>query len=70
MGGFQGRTRAKLLRALTTILTGLPLAAVPAFAEPVGKADAVVSIAAPLYWCPYACDATTARWGYTVEIAR
>ncbi|MDX1636107.1 MAG: transporter substrate-binding domain-containing protein, partial [Marinobacter sp.] len=47
-----------------------PLAAVPAFAEPVGKADAVVSIAAPLYWCPYACDATTARWGYTVEIAR
>ncbi|GGY61372.1 transporter substrate-binding domain-containing protein [Marinobacter zhanjiangensis] len=29
-----------------------------------------VSVAAPAYWCPYACEADKARWGFAVEITR
>lgn len=65
-----GRSRARAAAVSALLLVGAILAMSPAWAEHKGKRIGGVSIAAPLYWCPYACDATGSRWGFTVEIAR
>jgi polar amino acid transport system substrate-binding protein len=59
-------------RALAANLIGLSwaLPASSAGAEVQAGESLTVSIAAPAYWCPYACEAGKARWGFTVEIAR
>lgn len=46
------------------------LAAASAWSEPKLEAGLNVSIAAPAFWCPYACDKNEPRWGAAVEIAR
>lgn len=68
--GPQAHGRAKAPAAAALVLIGLVLPMAPAGAEHRGKRVAAVSIAAPAYWCPYACDAASPRWGFTVEIAR
>lgn len=46
------------------------LAVVPAWSAPRVDESFTVSIAAPAYWCPYACDVTGLHSGFTVDIAR
>lgn len=46
------------------------LAVVPAWSEPRVDESFTVSIAAPAYWCPYACDVAAGQSGFTVDIAR
>lgn len=42
----------------------------PAWSETRAAKSLTVSIAAPEYWCPYACDEAGSRSGFTVDIAR
>ena len=55
-----------------SVLVGLcwALMPLPAWSETQDNASLTVSIAAPAYWCPYACDMNESRSGFTVEIAR
>ncbi len=46
------------------------LAFSPAWSESQTERSLTVSIAAPSYWCPYACDSSASRSGFTVDIAR
>jgi len=46
------------------------LAVFPAWSEPRVDESFTVSIAAPAYWCPYACDRAGLHSGFTVDIAR
>lgn len=46
------------------------LAFSPARSESQAGESPTVSIAAPAYWCPYACDARASKTGFTVDIAR
>jgi polar amino acid transport system substrate-binding protein len=46
------------------------LLVVPAWSETRAEESLVVSIAAPDYWCPYACDLSGSRSGFTVDIVR
>lgn len=59
-------------RALALNLMGLfwSLPAWAAGSEVQDGESLTVSIAAPAYWCPYACEADEARRGFAVEIAR
>lgn len=45
------------------------LVAWPAWSETRTEPSLTVSIAAPAYWCPYACSVTGPRLGFAVEIA-
>lgn len=45
------------------------LASMPVWAEDRAEQALTVSIAAPAYWCPYACDAGGEQLGFTVDIA-
>lgn len=60
-------------RALAVNLIGL-LWSLPAWAagsEVPARESLTVSVAAPAYWCPYACEAADkTHWGFAVEIAR
>ncbi|MFC4257645.1 ABC transporter substrate-binding protein [Marinobacter lacisalsi] len=56
-------------RALAVNLIGL-FWSLPAGSEVPDGESLTVSVAAPAYWCPYACEADKARRGFTVEIAR
>lgn len=60
---------AASLAATLAVLWGV-LTVSPALSEVVDERPRTVSIAAPDYWCPYACSATAPRWGFTVDIAR
>lgn len=42
----------------------------PVWSETRAQEALTVSIAAPDYWCPYACDRSGSRLGFTVDIAR
>lgn len=55
--------------AATLIWTLGALAALPAWSDTGGDEVPTVSVAAPAYWCPYACDAAGPRWGFAVDIA-
>ena len=59
-------------KALAANLIGLSwaLPASAAGSEVQAGESLTVSIVAPAYWCPFACEADKARWGFTVEIAR
>ncbi|MFY3775376.1 type 2 periplasmic-binding domain-containing protein [Marinobacter salsuginis] len=46
------------------------LSATPSWSEPQPTEALNVSIAAPAFWCPYACDKNEPRWGAAVEIVR
>lgn len=46
------------------------LAALPAWSETQAETVPAVSIAAPAYWCPYACGAAEPQAGFAVDIAR
>nr|WP_284048026.1 transporter substrate-binding domain-containing protein [Marinobacter sp. ATCH36] len=46
------------------------LAISPAWSDTRAAKSLTVSIAAPEYWCPYACDMAGSRLGFTVDITR
>ncbi len=46
------------------------LAPSSAWSETRAEPGMTVSIVAPAYWCPYACDATSPQPGFTVAVAR
>ncbi|MDY6798522.1 MAG: transporter substrate-binding domain-containing protein [Pseudomonadota bacterium] len=46
------------------------LASLPAWPESPGGEPLEISVAAPEYWCPYACDSGQRRSGFAVDIAR
>ncbi|MBW7470851.1 ABC transporter substrate-binding protein [Marinobacter sp. M216] len=58
------------IAAKTLIWTLWAVAVSPAWPETQARGSLTVSVAAPAYWCPYACDVTGPRSGFTVDIAR
>ncbi|MEA1081696.1 ABC transporter substrate-binding protein [Marinobacter qingdaonensis] len=60
----------KALAAACLIWMYGAFSAEPSWSEPQAKVGLNVSIAAPAFWCPYACDKNEPRWGAAVEIAR
>ena len=60
------------MRSATKALTGAAaaLAVSLVWSNIQAEESLSVAIAAPAYWCPYACDAAGARAGFTVDIAR
>lgn len=60
------------MRLAAKALTGTfaALAFLPAWSEIQQQESLTVSIAAPAYWCPYACGVTGSKSGFTVDIAR
>jgi len=46
------------------------LMVLPVWSDTPPEDSLTVSIAAPAYWCPYACDVADARAGFAVDIAR
>lgn len=66
--GKGARSTARTTASLIWIC-GLLMAS-PAWSEAPAEGALTVSIAAPAYWCPYACDASETHRGFTVEIAR
>ena len=59
-----------IISAKSLIVAFLALTVSPAWSEIQAEGSLTVSIAAPAYWCPYACDAAGSRSGFTVDIAR
>jgi polar amino acid transport system substrate-binding protein len=59
-----------MVAAKSLIGAFLALTVLPAWSEIQGEGSLTVSIAAPAYWCPYACSALGLRSGFTVDIAR
>ncbi|MBW0147198.1 substrate-binding periplasmic protein [Marinobacter arenosus] len=55
-------------KALTWTVAAL--AVFPAWSDNRVEQPLTVSIAAPDYWCPYACNAAGPRFGFTVDITR
>lgn len=62
------RVGSPLWKAVRFVL--LVMAVSAANADSRAEASLTISIAAPAYWCPYACDAGESRWGFAVDIAR
>ncbi|AHI28245.1 substrate-binding periplasmic protein [Marinobacter similis] len=58
------------IAAKALLCTFWSLAFSPAWSESQTGKSLTVSIAAPSYWCPYACDSSGSRSGFTVDIAR
>ncbi len=67
---FRENAGLKTLAAACLVWLYGALAAMPAWSEPQLEEGLNVSIAAPAFWCPYACDKNEPRWGAAVEIAR
>jgi polar amino acid transport system substrate-binding protein len=59
-----------IVAARSLIGAFLALTVSPAWSEIQAEGSLTVSIAAPAYWCPYACGAHGLRSGFTVDIAR
>lgn len=66
--GTRCRTMRRLVRSLVPMWCVLAVA--PAWSDAPARGRLMVTIAAPDYWCPYACNAAGARSGFTVDIAR
>ncbi|MBW4934157.1 substrate-binding periplasmic protein [Marinobacter sp. F4206] len=56
--------------AKALIGTFAALAVSLAWSDSQAEESLTVTIAAPAYWCPYACDAAGSRSGFSVDIAR
>ncbi|WP_150910358.1 substrate-binding periplasmic protein [Marinobacter halotolerans] len=57
-------------KPLAVTLAWLALALSPAWSQSQTGESLTVSIAAPAYWCPYACDSNKPLSGFAVDIAR
>ena len=68
---FPGKgSKVMIVTAKSLIGAFLTLIISPAWSEIRAEGSLTVSIAAPAYWCPYACDVSGSRSGFTVDIAR
>jgi len=66
---FRGNAFSTVRAAVSlTFLYGV-LTASPAWSETGAEPAPTVSIAAPAYWCPYACSGAGPRLGFAVEVA-
>jgi polar amino acid transport system substrate-binding protein len=68
---FPGKgSRVMIVAAKSVMGAFLALTISPAWSEIQAEGSLTVTIAAPAYWCPYACDVAGSHLGFTVDIAR